>query len=121
MAQLRANDPGLTELNLARKGVGPQGALALAEELKANTVLVKLDLSGCGLGDAAASTALPFGPTRLAARIIRGRWRASAFVLHSRCRRHTAALRLEGQPDDLLALRVLDDVRHAASILPSIG
>jgi hypothetical protein len=57
LAQLRDNDPGLTELNLDDKGVGPQGALALAEALKTNTALVKLNLScnhGMGNGGAAA-------------------------------------------------------------------
>ena len=45
LARLRANDPKLTELYPYESGLGPQGATALAEGLKANTALVKLDLS----------------------------------------------------------------------------
>ena len=75
LAQLRDNDARLTELNLDDKGVGPQGALALAEALKTNTALVKLNLScnrGMGNGGAAALGAALQSNTTLRELYLRG-------------------------------------------------
>ena len=43
--RLKANDPNLTSLNLNFNSIGDDGAKAIAEALKVNTVLTTLFLS----------------------------------------------------------------------------
>jgi Ran GTPase-activating protein (RanGAP) involved in mRNA processing and transport len=49
--RLKANDPSLTELNLTAKSIGDDGAKAIAEALKVNTVLTSLSLDDNSIGD----------------------------------------------------------------------
>ena len=53
--RLRANDAGLTKLDLTYEVIGDEGAKALAEALRGNTGLRELDLWGNGIGDAGAA------------------------------------------------------------------
>jgi Ran GTPase-activating protein (RanGAP) involved in mRNA processing and transport len=49
--RLKANDPSLTELNLYYNSIGDDGAKAIAEALKDNTVLTTLYLGYNSIGD----------------------------------------------------------------------
>jgi hypothetical protein len=49
--RLKANDPSLTSLNLYNKIIGVDGAKAIAEALKVNTVLTELGLFNNSIGD----------------------------------------------------------------------
>ena len=55
LARLRDNDPDLVELYLSNKGVGDDGATAIAEVLKTNNALQTLNLGDSNLGDAGAA------------------------------------------------------------------
>jgi Ran GTPase-activating protein (RanGAP) involved in mRNA processing and transport len=49
--RLKANDPNLTELDLYNNSIGNDGAKAIAEALKVNTVLTRLDLDTNSIGN----------------------------------------------------------------------
>ena len=49
--RLKANDPSLTELDLRSNSIGDDGAKAIAEALKVNTVLTTLNLDRNSIGD----------------------------------------------------------------------
>ena len=55
LARLRDNDPDLVELYLSNKGVGDDGATAIAEVLKTNNALQTLNLYDSNVGDAGAA------------------------------------------------------------------
>ena len=52
--QLKANDPGLTCIDLGGNQIGDAGAQALAGALKVNCTVASIDLVSNGIGDAGA-------------------------------------------------------------------